>query len=356
MYAATYRHGIYISHDGGNYWTLLGLSDYWLFDVLTPDTNIATSKARGLSESTLLPSSNLYAGSGSGVLEYSGAGTGVLTGMLTDGNTGAGITSGSLSTNTGGIALSHEGKYIMVAPAGQCTLSAVMDGYQAYSQSGVTVTSGQDVTVNVTLMPLSAPNMRTISTNLTTPPAAGSSVQITFTPATQSDVSYRWYSRAGIGTSNLGNWQQLADWTTNNNAMNWSPATNNRYLVLAWVAESASSTAVHQIGLTFETQGNSTNPIQITGMTTTMADPHSSGTPITLNSTAVGGTGTLYYKYFYRIGSGGWNELGAWNANSNATLTPPSSGEYTIVVHVSDNPSVASNALTQAGMTCTIGQ
>ena len=138
--------------------------------------------------------------------------------------------------------------------------------------------------------------------------------------------------------------------------MNWSPASDNRYLVLAWVAESATSPAVHQIGLTLETQGNSTNPIQITGMTTSMADPQPSGTPITLNTTATGGSGPLYYKYFYRAGTGGWNKLGGWNNNSNATLTPSSNGEYTIVVHVSDDPTVAGNPLAQAGMTCTIGE
>jgi hypothetical protein len=198
--------------------------------------------------------------------------------------------------------------------------------------------------------------MKSITTNLSSPPAAGSTVQITFVPCTQSDICYRWYSRAGIGTANQGSWQLLADWSTNTNVVNWSPSSNNRYLVLAHVAESAASTAVHQIGLTFETQAYGANPIQITGMTTSMADPQPSGTPITLNTTAAGGSGPLYYKYFFRAGTGGWSALAGWNTNSNTSLTPPSAGEYTIVVHVSDNPSVASNPLTQAGMTCTIGE
>ena len=33
VYAALYRNGIYVSLDGGNYWTCAGLSDYILFDV-----------------------------------------------------------------------------------------------------------------------------------------------------------------------------------------------------------------------------------------------------------------------------------------------------------------------------------
>jgi photosystem II stability/assembly factor-like uncharacterized protein len=34
LYAATHRHGTFISHNGGDYWTLLGLSDYWIYDIL----------------------------------------------------------------------------------------------------------------------------------------------------------------------------------------------------------------------------------------------------------------------------------------------------------------------------------
>jgi len=142
----------------------------------------------------------------------------------------------------------------------------------------------------------------------------------------------------------------------NNNAITWSPESDNRYLVLAWVADTANSTNFHQAGLIFETQGNSANPIQITTMTTDMTYPQSRGTPINLNTTANGGSGQLYYKYFYRLGSGGWNEIGGWSTNGSATWTPQQAGVYTIVVHVSDDNSVSSNPLNQAGMTCTIGE
>ena len=143
----------------------------------------------------------------------------------------------------------------------------------------------------------------------------------------------------------------------NYNSLNWSPPSDNWYVVLAYVADAADSTTYHQIGLTFETRGNSTNPIQITGMTTTMAYPQSNGTPITLNTTANGGGGQIYYKYFYRLGiTGTWSELGPWSSNGNATWTPQQDGFYTLVVHVSYDNTVPSNSLNQAGMTCTIGQ
>ena len=97
---------------------------------------------------------------------------------------------------------------------------------------------------------------------------------------------------------------------------------------------------------------------EITGMTTTIADPHPSGNPITLDTTAAGGSGQLYYRYFYRLGTSGpdWIPLGPWNTTGNGTWTPTGNGLYTIVVHVSNDNTVESNPLVQAGMTCTIGE
>jgi hypothetical protein len=141
------------------------------------------------------------------------------------------------------------------------------------------------------------------------------------------------------------------------NSLNWSPASDNWYVVLAYVADAADSTAYHQIGLAFETQGNSANPIQITGMTTDMTYPQSTGTAITLNTTASGGGGQLYYRYFYRLGTTGtWNALGPWNTDGTGTWTATEEGIYTIVVHVSTDNSIESNPTVQAGMTCTISE
>jgi hypothetical protein len=141
------------------------------------------------------------------------------------------------------------------------------------------------------------------------------------------------------------------------NTLTWSPPADDRYVVLAHVADTINGTNPHQIGLILETQGNNTNPIQITGMTTTMTYPQSRGTPITLTSAATGGGGQIYYKYFYRLGTTGvWNELGPWDLSGSGTWTPQQDGFYTLVVHVSYDNTVPSNTLNQAGMTCSIGQ
>ena len=86
-----------------------------------------------------------------------------------------------------------------------------------------------------------------------------------------------------------------------------------------------------------ETRGNSTNSIQITGITTSMTYPQKMGTAITLNTTATGGTGQLYYKYWYCKGIGGmWNVIRDYSTSSSCTWTPPEDGLYTVVVWVSD--------------------
>ena len=96
------------------------------------------------------------------------------------------------------------------------------------------------------------------------------------------------------------------------------------------------------------------SPIQIIEFTADLDYPQPTGTPITLNATAGGGSGQLYFKFLYRLHLGGWTEVGEWNADGEATWTPQQGGLYTIVVHVSKNNTVATNPLNQAGMTFAI--
>lgn len=89
-------------------------------------------------------------------ISTSASGTGVITGMVTASGSQENLTGVEISTNTGGIALSISGYYVLVTPAGQCTVTASGYGYKSCSQSGVVVTSGGEVTANLTLEPLGA--------------------------------------------------------------------------------------------------------------------------------------------------------------------------------------------------------
>jgi len=204
--------------------------------------------------------------------------------------------------------------------------------------------------------PVNPFNLTNIATNLNGPPVAGNEVQITLTASASSNVFYRWYARSGFLSQNPGSWQTLeADWSTNNSII-WTPGSDNRHVVLAWIGDATNRSSRYQAGLTFETEGYSANPLQITAMSSTISFPQPTGTPITLNATAFGGSGTIYYKYFSKWENGGWSEIGPWSADGSATWTPSEDGFYTIVVHISEDNSISSNPFNQAGMTCTIGQ
>lgn len=153
VYAATFDRGIYRSRDRGEYWTRLGLPDYWLYDVLvgsahwtrTLEKKKVTSSASGVF---------IYAGSGSGLLEYTGAGIGTIVGMVTDARSGNGINGVTLFTDSGGAALSLSGAYVMAVPAGRCTLRGSKAGYESCVLPEVLVPSGADCQADVTMRPL----------------------------------------------------------------------------------------------------------------------------------------------------------------------------------------------------------
>jgi photosystem II stability/assembly factor-like uncharacterized protein len=154
IYAATSRNGIYMSANAGTYWTRLGLSEYWIYNLLLGVTTTSPSLRKSEVVRVTTGSSDLFAGSGSGMLEFTGSGLGAIAGTVSGSGSGIGLTSATLSTDTGGIALSLAGYYLMVATAGQCTVNASLDGYQSAARTGVVVPSGGQVTVDLNLMPL----------------------------------------------------------------------------------------------------------------------------------------------------------------------------------------------------------
>jgi hypothetical protein len=122
---------------------------------------------------------------------------------------------------------------------------------------------------------------------------------------------------------------------------------------VAWVCDTPGNSEYHQAGLTIQTAGHGTNPIQITGMTTDVSFPQPAGTTVHLNTSATGGAGPLSYQYWYQLENGPWTIIRAWDTDSSATWTPPQAGRYIVVVWVSDDTSVTEPPL--AGMHCTIG-
>jgi len=279
-------------------------------------------------------------------------GLGIIAGTVTNAVTGTNLTGVRISTDTGGVSITVDGNYVMVGAAGVFTVTAFSLGYETLSKGNVTVNSGGTVTVDLALMPVEIPfNVSGVRTNLITPPQVGSDVQITILlTRSQSNPHYQWL----WNTVPFTVWRTLADWELFNDSVTCSPPTENRYVVLAHAAEAGETNDFHQGGFLLETQGNSARPIQIREFTTDLDYPQHTGTPITLNATAGGGSGQIYFKFFYRLNLGGWTAVGDWTEDGQDTWTPQQVGFYTIVVHISEDNTVVNNPLSQAGMTFAI--
>jgi len=353
IYAATDLFGTYISHDGGDYWTLLGLSDYELYDILVPPPSSTSLEIRKLSENETIPSSNVYAGSGSGMLEFTGSGIGVVAGMVTNIKTRLGITGASLSTASGGAALSLTGNYVMIVPAGVCQVSAKAEGCLGTSKRNVSVTSGDDTTVDLALTPLpSNISIKKFETNATGPVPVGS--QVTFTAEAEASGSttlyYRFYVASGYATPNYGNWQMIQDFSTTNTC-SWTPQAEGNYVIVVWVTDDPTSGVSHQVGIAVSTTSASSSPVQITELQSNISYPLNTGTSVTLTADATGGSGTMRYQFWVTDGTN-WNSLQAYSTNNTCTWTPSEAGCYIIVVWASDTEATQSPPL--AGWTCTV--
>lgn len=82
--------------------------------------------------------------------------TGIITGTVTDIQTGEKLSNVLLQTDAGVSSVSVEGYYLMLHPAGTCTLTATAIKYDKYT-APVTVAAGQTVTLDIALTPSSGP-------------------------------------------------------------------------------------------------------------------------------------------------------------------------------------------------------
>jgi len=150
LYVATLHDGIYITFNGGDYWTLLGLSDYHSYDLLIP---FLPQRILSSSLSAFFFPVSLYAGTGSGFLQFTASGVGMIEGMVMDCLSEQGITGAEVTTDTGGMALSLDGYYLIMAPAGICTVSAATDCYQSTHVERVVVNEFEVAPVDLCIFP-----------------------------------------------------------------------------------------------------------------------------------------------------------------------------------------------------------
>ncbi|MEI6125671.1 MAG: hypothetical protein WCQ99_03870 [Pseudomonadota bacterium] len=153
--------GIYLTLDGGNYWTHLGLSEYALHDVnsaahqpVQRASEISSNKKGALP----LPAGSIIAGTESGLYAATTAGAGILTGSITSQKTGLPIDGALVSTAYGSHSLSVDGWYLLLLPEGIHSLQVQSPGYIQASASSAAVAAGESREQNFTLAPVGQDN------------------------------------------------------------------------------------------------------------------------------------------------------------------------------------------------------
>ena len=129
-------------------------------------------------------------------------GVGIVSGTVKDAGTSNSLTGVLLTTDTGGVALSVDGYYVMVTVAGIFTVTASSFGYQAGSEANVTLTAGQTETVDFSLTAVAIDELQLvgITTDLTSIPQTGAPVRLTANATGPNTIFYRFLYKAGYGT------------------------------------------------------------------------------------------------------------------------------------------------------------
>lgn len=138
--ACIYLNGIYISLDGGAYWTQIGLSDYFVYDVNSFGSEPVMLRGRGLS----YPPATVVAGTGSGAYSSSmTTGRGTIIGFVKDADNQTAIVDAVVSTDTGSKCRTvEEGFFTLFVASGTHRVTVYAPGYSSASKSNVTVVTG----------------------------------------------------------------------------------------------------------------------------------------------------------------------------------------------------------------------
>jgi hypothetical protein len=95
----------------------------------------------------------------------SSTGTGLIAGTVSDASTGKGLTDALITSDNGSSAISMDGHYLMVVPAGSTALQASASGYNTNEKTSIKVSTGESITQNFSLT--SATSSFSISGQLT---------------------------------------------------------------------------------------------------------------------------------------------------------------------------------------------
>jgi hypothetical protein len=137
---------------------------------------------------------------------------------------------------------------------------------------------------------------------------------------------YRFWLNSGTGFV-------LAQDYSSNNSWTWSPAAIGNYDILVDV-RTAGSIVVREASTTISFfQVRSSTPATGVTLTSNLASPQATGTPITFTAVATGAAGPFEYRYWVNTGAG-FQLVRDYFASGTFVWTPTTAGAYDILVDV----------------------
>jgi len=165
VYAAVYdvgkdTSGVYVSLDNGGYWSMLGLSDHFLYTLgsCTPEPHQRpaggdSSREPVVNECTI-PAGTVLAGTSCGLYSASTAGFGIIRGLVTSEETRNPVHGALITTQLGAACKSSDGYFFLLVPSGTHTIKIHAADFYSKTIAGIRVTAGEASKTAIALRPL----------------------------------------------------------------------------------------------------------------------------------------------------------------------------------------------------------
>jgi len=193
---------------------------------------------------------------------------------------------------------------------------------------------------------IEAPNQPPVVNSLTANPASpqnvGTAIKWTAsaTDPEGDSISYRFYLK---GPSTGGAWQQVKDWSSNNQ-WDWTPSQQGDYEINVWIRDGnhvgTDSWDAYKVTAFKVNPAPATNqPPVVNSLTANPASPQNVGTAIKWTASATDPEGdSISYRFYLKGPStgGAWQQVKDWSSNNQWDWTPSQQGDYEINVWIRD--------------------
>ena len=202
-------------------------------------------------------------------------------------------------------------------------------------------------TFSVTVLPFEL----SADVDFPTPPGNEVTWTATVAAASTNTLEYRFLAKE----QNSPNWTVFREYATSNVAK-WTPTANGIYAIQGW-ARRVGSTAQYEYSGTTADFAVSQSPLTVTGLTSDVPSPATTGTAIKWTARVMGGSsGPIQYQFSLYSPTSGWNVVQPYGPSETYTWTPTwgSEGDYLVQVWVRSNGSTENYESSRVSDTFTI--